>query len=122
MNKNRAKGKNDFSDLYFQDHLNEPDKKTISGLYGKKESNVQDILQGFFDKGLSVKISWSDYNEAHVCMVSPTDRDHPSFKTYYSTFHKDWQKAVFICDYLLKDRYDYGDWTKGGGTVHDNSW
>lgn len=118
----RPKRKNDFSDMFYQDHLNEADKAKISKLYTDKEANPQDLLENILAKDLSVKITWSDYNDAYSIVVTPVNSDHPAYKTYYSTFHADWLKALFVADYLLKDRYDYGDWTKGSKTRLDSSW
>lgn len=118
----RRKSKNDFSDMFYQDHLNEQEKKKISEAYAKKEATIEQIISKIVENGLSIKLTWSDYNDAFSCVVSPIDADHPAYKTYYSTFHADWEKALFVADYLLADRYDYGDWTKGQKTRSDNSW
>lgn len=118
---NQKRGKQD-DQIFFTDTLNQKDKDSVNSAYEKSKGNVAHILDGLLDKSLSVKIAWSDYNDSYTVTVSPLDRDHPSNGTFYSAFHADWKKAVVIVDYLLHDRYDYGDWSKDRARKFDNSW
>jgi len=118
---NQGKGKKD-EQLFFTDSLNETDKKKLNSEFQKPDNNVETTLGSLLDAGLSIKISWSDYNDSYSVSVTPRDRDHPSHGTFYSGFHSNWGKAVFIVFYLLNDRYDMGDWTRGGGKRFDNDW
>jgi hypothetical protein len=108
--------------IFFTDNLTEADKKRISTEFSKETTNSSDCIQKLLDNQLSVKIHWSDYTDSYSAIVSPIDRDHPSTGTFYSAFHSEWKKALFIVAFLLQDRYDFGDWTRGREKVNDNSW
>lgn len=108
--------------IFFTDNLNSKDKDIISAAYKKADGNISDIIGRLLENGLSIKIIWSDYNESFSAIVTPFDKDSPGGGTFYSAFHSDWKKAVVIVDYLLKDRYDYGDWSKDRVKKFDNSW
>lgn len=117
----KKKGSNE-EQIFFSDNLTQSDKEQLSKAFGEKNTDVKKAIENITSHGLSVKISWSDYNDSFSCTVSPVERDHPSHGTFYSAFHANWEKAVFVCDYLLRDRYDYGDWTKDKAKRFDNDW
>lgn len=117
----RKKGNNE-EQIFFTDNLNQKDKESINAAFKKFEGNVSDVIDRLLSHGYSFKLGWSDYNDSYSATVTPLDRDGPGGGTFYSAFHADWKKAVVILDYLLKDRYDYGDWSKDRVKRFDNEW
>lgn len=117
----KRKGKQD-EQVFFTDNLTEADKKRLNAEFQKKDTDLLILMQKLFDNELSLKVSWSDYNDSFTATVSPISKDHPSAGTFYSAFHSDWKKAVFIVVFLLGDRYDFGDWAKDRGNKFDNAW
>lgn len=118
-NRNK-RGKQD--DIFFSDNLNAQEKEAVSKQFAAKDMDISKAIEAMVTHGLSVKILWSEYNDSYSVTVSPTDRDHPSNGTFYSGFHANWEKAVFLTNYLLASRYDYGDWTKDRAKKFDNDW
>lgn len=114
------RGKND--DIFFSDILTTQEKEAISKQFSAKDADIEKSIESILSNQLSIKILWSEYNSSFSCTVSPTERDHPSSGTFYSGFHANWQKAVFLTNYLLSSRYDYGDWTKDRAKKFDNAW
>ena len=117
----KKRGKQD-DQIFFTDNLTEADKKRLNTEFLKKDLNLLDYIQKLFDNDLSLKIAYSDYNDCYTATITAISREHPSYGTFYSAFHSDWQKAVFIAVFLLQDRYDFGDWSKNGVKKFDNSW
>jgi hypothetical protein len=122
MAKKNAKPKRGQNQIFYTDNLNNNDRKQLSDLFGKSTEDTSIIIERLLNNGLSVKLTWSDYNDAYSATIGASEDTHPSYGTFYSSFHANWQKAVFIVDFLLKDRYDYGDWTAGAGKKYDNDW
>lgn len=117
----RKKGSKD-DNIFFSDTVNQQEKEAISKAFSAKDTDITKIIEAIVTHGLSVKILWSEYNDSYSCTVSPLERDHPSHGTFYSAFHAKWEKAVYLCNYLLASRYDYGDWTKDKAKRFDNDW
>ena len=118
---NRGKGKNE-EKIFFTDSLTEADKKRINTEFSKGPVEISNLIEELLKNELSIKILWSDYSDSYTAIVSPITRDHPSNGTFYSVFHENWQKALFTVYFLLKDRYDFGDWAKDRAKLADNSW
>lgn len=118
---NQGKKKNEET-VFFTDNLTSQEKESVNKAFSSKDMDVQKSLDNLVTNRLSIKISWSDYNDSYSATVSPTERDHPSSGTFYSAFHSNWQKAVFLVDYLLNHRYSYGDWTANKAKRFDNDW
>jgi hypothetical protein len=117
-----AKFKRSTEQVFFTDNLSDADRKRLSDMFAKSAGDTSVTIGRILDNGLSLKLAWSDYNDAYSATVGASDASHPSHGTFYSAFHSDWKKAVFVVDFLLKDRYDYGDWTKGTGKKFNNDW
>lgn len=117
----KKKGNNE-EQIFFTDNLTEADKKRLTSEFQKPDTDITLSMQKIFDNDLSLKILWSDYNDSYSAQVTPIFRDHPSHGTFYSAFHSDWKKAVFIVCFLLGDRYDFGDWSKDRVKKFDNAW
>lgn len=118
---NKKRSKQD-DQIFFTDNLNQKDKDSVNQAFKKLDGNITSIFERLLDKQLAVKIVWSDYNDSYSATISPMDRDDPRAGTFYSAFHADWKKAMVTVDYLLADRYDYGDWTKDRAKKFDNAW
>ena len=108
--------------IFFTDNLNSQEKEVVNKAFSAKDMDIQKSIEKLVDNGLSLKIAWSEYNDSYSATVSPIDREHPSSGTFYSAFHANWQKAVFLVNYLLDSRYSYGDWTANKAKRFDNNW
>lgn len=108
--------------MFFTDHLTKEDKSAINERLQQSSFSSENLLGEVLGNGLNVKISWSDFNNSYSVTASPRDAELPHHGTFYSAFHANWEKALFILHYLLSDRYNFGDWTRGGGKVNDNEW
>jgi len=117
----KKKGSNE-EKIFFSDNLTQADKDRVNKQLKEKPVDVPDCLQKLFDHGLVVKIAWSEYNDSYSATVSPLDKDLPYSGTFYSTFHAEWSKALYILVFLLGDRYHFGDWAKDGLKKYDNAW
>lgn len=108
--------------MFYTDHLTKEDKSAINQRLQGSNFDIQGMLGEITNRGLNVKISWSDFNNSYSATATPHNSELPHHGTFYSAFHASWEKAIFILHYLLSDRYDFGDWTRGGGKVNDNDW
>lgn len=115
------RGKKD-EQIFFTDNLNKQEQEAVSKAFLSKDTDIEKVFDKLVTSGFTVKVTWSDYNDSFSCTVSPTEREHPAYGTFYSAFHAKWQKALFLLNYLLASRYDYGDWTKDRAKRFDNDW
>lgn len=116
------RGKKSEEQIFFTDNLTQKDKESVNAAFKKYDGNITPVLDRLLNHSFTVKIVWSDYNDSYSATISPLEREHPAAGTFYSAFHADWKKAVVTVDYLLSDRYDYGDWSKDRAKKFDNSW
>lgn len=122
MAKTYKKRGNNEERIFFSDNLTQADKDRINSQLKKEAPNVPDLMSKLFDNDLVVKFAWSEYNDSYSATVSPLDKDLTHSGTFYSAFHSDWAKALYILVFLLDDRYQFGDWSKDRLKKHDNAW
>lgn len=108
--------------IFYSDNPTQQEKEAINKAFSAKDVDITKAIEAIVSNGFSLKILWSDYNDSFSATVSPTERDNPASGTFYSAFHANWEKAIYLVAYLLEHRYSFGDWTKDKGKKFDNEW